>query len=154
MFWVGLATIRVRPSQDPDAVMVGEMQKGDFCVVLETQGDWVRVQNVWTGTPAWVMHQNNKGKKIAEPVAKGKEAIALKVWTKVMEVLVAGGKDPEKEKAAKAAEAAFKAKVEADAAAKKKEKQDAKGGEAVKALGMEKFVMSVQKPEPGGTFWL
>jgi len=128
------------------------MAKGDFCYVLEVSGDWARVQNIWSGKPAWVMHQNQKGKKIAEPWTKD-PAEALKAWTKVMEVLVAGGVDLEKEAAAKAEADAFKARVEAEANARKKEKAESAGDAKAKALGMENFKMSVQMPLAGGVFW-
>jgi hypothetical protein len=86
-FWEALAAVRVRDGNAADGDVVGELNKGDFVLVLAQDGDWCKVQNIWDAKPtAWLMFQNKKGKQMAEPA--GDQAGAQANWTKQMECMV------------------------------------------------------------------
>lgn len=161
VFWVSvsLAAIKVRKLPDPDADMVlteggvvGEVQNGDFFYVLEAQEHWCRIQNLWCGGNAWIMHTNQKGKVIGK-VAKDPVA-AKAAWTQAMVLLANGGVDPAIAAAKKAEESKMKADAEAVAAAKEARKLKSQANKAAKEASMQNFKHKVQPPLPDGAFWM
>jgi hypothetical protein len=65
--------------------------------VTATQGDWVKVENVWDaakGGDAWLMFQNSKGKQMAEPGGDAAAFAALKAQLKAAKDAAENGEAP------------------------------------------------------------
>jgi len=96
-FWVALAACRVRDEPNSSGEVIGELAKKGVVKVLATQGDWLKVENVWEpgkGGDTWLMYQNSKGKQMAEPGGDASAFNELKAQLKAAKEAAENGEAP------------------------------------------------------------
>lgn len=81
--WTAKLEGRVRDQPSPDGDTFASISEGFVVNVVETQGDWIRIQDIWSPPEeqkgAWLMFRNKKGKCMANVLDDQSSAEVL--WT-------------------------------------------------------------------------
>jgi len=144
-FYKVLANMNVREGPDGGADPVTDISKNDIINVMSEEGDWFRI-SLNGREDVWIKNKNTK--KIL--VEKVDAAVGGPIWAK-QEIIARGEADPDDEK--HKAEEQEKAR-KAEEAHALKQAAKAKAEEDAKWAPTETFVLAVQEPLPGGTFWV